>query len=481
MKFKDNFIFGGATSAYQAEGAVNEGNKGKVCWDVLYHKKDSKFNADVASDFYHKYKDDLELSSKFGVNGIRISIAWSRIIPNGTGEVSKHGIKYYHNLIDECLKNGIEPFVTLHHFDTPLPLFENGDWLNEKTIDAFFEYAKICFEEFGSKVSKWITINEPYSVAAGSYIIGHFPPHIKYDVVKALRAILNMGRAHARVAKYYQSLNLNGEIGIVHILESKYPICETNNLDIKAANNEHIIANVFALEAAFKDGFSKETIATVNKIANLQNQDFIISENDLADLKNCGEATDFLGINYYASHFIKHYDGESNIVHNGTGKKGSSVFALKGIGERGKKEGVETTLWDWPIYPQGLYEMIMYVTKTYLNCSKIYITENGMADKDDFIDGKIFDYDRIDYIQKHLNAILKANNDGANVCGYFLWSLMDVFSWTNNYSKRYGLLYVDFETQQRYVKLSAHFWKELSINKTLDIDIKKLGENYANS
>lgn len=481
MKFANDFIFGGATAAYQAEGAVNIGGKGKVCWDILYHQKDSKFNADVASDFYHKYKDDLEMAQNYGVNGIRISIAWSRILPNGTGEVSQSGINYYHDLIDACLENNIEPFVTLHHFDTPLPLFEQGDWLNKDIIDAFENYAQICFKEFGQKVKKWITINEPYSVAAGGYIIGHFPPHIKYDVVKALQAIHNMSLAHARVAKYYKTLNLDGEIGIVHILESKYGVDENNSLDVEAARKENIIANKFALEAAFNDGYSEETLKTINEIAQIQNTNFIISEEDLQDLKGCGEATDFLGINYYASHFIKHYEGESQIVHNGTGKKGSSIFALKGIGQRDKREGIETTLWDWPIYPQGLYDMIMYVTKTYKNCPKIYITENGMADKDDFENNKIFDQDRIDYIQKHLHSILQANHDGANVKGYFLWSLMDVFSWTNNYSKRYGLLYVDFKTQQRYPKLSALYWKEISTNKNLDINIEELGDKYANS
>lgn len=481
MKFENDFIFGGATSAYQAEGAVNIGNKGKVCWDVLYHSKDSKFNADVASDFYHKYPNDLKLSNEFGVNGIRISIAWSRIIPDGTGAVNKQGIEYYHNLIDECIKNNIEPFVTLHHFDTPLTLFEQGDWLNKNTIKAFERFAKICFDEFGSKVKKWISINEPYSIASGSYIIGHFPPHIKYDVVKALRAIHNMSLAHASVCRIFKENKYEGEIGIVHILESKYALDETKVEDQIAANNEHIIANVFALEGAFNGGYTKQTLTKIQEICKLQGSDFVITNEENEILSHPLAICDFLGINYYASHFIKHYDGESQIVHNGTGKKGSSIFALKGIGQRGVKEGIETTLWDWPIYPKGLEEMIMFVTTSFTKCKKIYITENGMADVDKFEEGKILDFDRIEYIKKHLQAILNANSKGANVKGYFLWSLMDVFSWTNNYSKRYGLLYVDFESQKRYPKLSAHFWKELSQTKELDIDIKKLGESYANS
>ena len=176
-KFSEDFIFGAATAAYQAEGAANIDGRGKCYWDEYFHRAESTFNGDVASDFYHKYKDDIKLCEDFGINGIRISISWSRIFPEGFGEVNKKGLEYYNNLIDECIKNGVEPFVTMHHFDTPLSLFKNGDWLDRKNIDYFVEFSKVCFENFGDRVKKWITINEPWSVVAGQYIIGHFPPN----------------------------------------------------------------------------------------------------------------------------------------------------------------------------------------------------------------------------------------------------------------------------------------------------------------
>lgn len=481
MDFNEKFIFGAATSAYQSEGAVNENGRGKVCWDVVYHKPESKFNADIASDFYHRYEEDLKNAKRFGINGIRISIAWSRIIPDGNGNVSSEGIEYYHKLIDSCIKNGVEPFVTLHHFDTPLKLFENGDWLNNDTIDSFIDYCRICFEEFGDKVKKWITINEPYSIAAGQYIIGHFPPCKKYDVASAIKSMHSMTLAHCKVVKMYKDMNFDGEIGMVHILESKYAYNQNDQEDILAANREDVIANRFVLEGLFNGKYSKETLETINEILEIQNEKFELNESEKEIMRASINLTDFLGINYYSSHFIKNYDGKSNIVHNGGGIKGTSVYALEGVGQRLKSDDIETTSWDWPIYPKGLEDMILNITKVYKNCKKIYITENGIGLKEMVENSKIDDFERIEYIQKHLSSIRNANEMGANVCGYFIWSLMDVFSWTNNYSKRYGLFYVDFETQKRYAKLSAYYYKELSKTKEINVNLKKVGNDYANS
>jgi 6-phospho-beta-galactosidase len=465
MKIPENFLIGSATAAYQAEGAVNVGNKGETYWDSFL-KKQGKFDPSVSCDFYHKYKDDLKLSKEFGIQGIRISITWSRIFPEGTGEISAEGVSFYHNLIDECLKNNVEPFVTLHHFDTPKKLFDKGDWLCEENITNFVNFAEVCFKEYGDKVNKWITINEPWSVVCGQYIIGHFPPNIKYDISSAIRAMHNMMLAHAKVVNLYKSMSLKGEIGIVHILESKYPISEKEE-DVKAALLENTLANTFMLDATFNGEYSQSTMDIINCILSESNGSLVTKSDDFKEMKEASKKIDFLGINYYASHFLQSYSGESNIFHNGTGEKGSAVFALKGIGERVTNPKVRTTDWDWPIYPEGLTDMLVYVKDKYPNYKKIYITENGMGFKDELINGKVDDTPRIEYIKEHIIATLKAIDLGVNVQGYFTWSLMDVFSWTNGYNKRYGFFYVDFDTLERYPKESAYWIKEVSESRNI--------------
>ncbi|MFL0248829.1 6-phospho-beta-galactosidase [Clostridium neuense] len=464
--FENDFVFGGATAAYQAEGATKEDGKGPCIWDEYLNQPGSRFNGDAASDFYHKYKEDLELSRKFGVNGIRISIAWSRVIPDGTGEVNPKGIKFYSDLIDECIKNGVEPFVTLHHFDTPLPLFKNGDWLNRENIKHFVRFAKVCFDRFGDRVKKWVTFNEAWAVAQNGYIIGNFPPSEKYDIPKAVQSMHNMMVAHAKVVELYKSMKLSGEIGIIHTLEGKYPITDSEE-DRRAAYLDYMLSNKFMLDACFKGKYPKETVETIDEIMSKNGGKLEIYDGDLEVLKAASKKIDFLGMNYYSSHFLKGYAGESKIHHNGTGEKGTSIFALKGIGQRVNNPEVPTTDWDWPIYPKGLHDMLVRIKNEYPNYKKIYVTENGMGYKDDFEAGKIDDTPRIEYIKQHLAAILQAKAEGVVVKGYFVWSLMDVLSWSNGYNKRYGLFYVDFHTQKRYPKKSAYWFKAISEAKEL--------------
>lgn len=460
-QFPEEFIFGAATAAYQAEGAVNEGGRGPCYWDEFLHRPESRFNGDVASDFYHQYPVDLKLSNEYGLNGIRISIAWSRVIPDGVGEVNEEGLAFYDRLIDECLANGVEPVVTLHHFDTPLSLFHQGDWLNRDNIDHFVRFAEVCFERFGDRVKKWVSINEPWSVVAGQYIIGHFPPNIRYDVAKAIQAMHHMMIAHAKVVDAYKRMELDGEVGIIHILESKYPITESEE-DREAAYVEDVLANQFMLDACLKGSYTAETLTVIERLMSLQQVTLVVEEGDMEWLARGSAQNDFLGVNYYASHFLAAHDGESGIHHNGTGEKGTSVFGLKGIGKRVSNPEVPTTDWDWPIYPAGLTDMLVRVHRQYPNYKTMYVTENGMGYKDDLVDGSIDDTPRIDYIAQHLNAILDAIEQGVTVRGYFLWSLMDVLSWTNGFNKRYGLFYVDFDTQERLPKKSARWMREVA-------------------
>lgn len=465
-KLPEDFIFGGATAAYQCEGATKADGKGPVAWDK-YLEENYWYTAEPASDFYHKYPVDLKLAEEFGVNGIRISIAWSRIFPQGFGEVNPKGVDFYHKVFAECHKRGVEPFVTLHHFDTPEALHSNGDFLNRENIEHFVDYAKFCFEEF-KEVNFWTTFNEIGPIGDGQYLVGKFPPGIQYDLAKVFQSHHNMMLAHAKAILAYKEAGYDGEIGIVHALPTKYPFDPTDERDVRAAELEDIIHNKFILDATYLGKYSEKTIEGVNHILEVNGGSLDIRDEDIEILTKAKDLNDFLGINYYMSDWMAHFDGETKITHNGKGDKGGSVYQIKGVGQRRFDVDVPRTDWDWMIYPKGLYDQIMRVKRDYPNYKKIYITENGLGYKDKFEDNTVYDDARIDYIKQHFDAICDAIDDGAVVKGYFLWSLMDVFSWSNGYEKRYGLFYVDFDTQERFPKKSAYWFKELSKSKVLE-------------
>lgn len=463
-KLPNDFIFGAATAAYQVEGATKEGGKGEVAWDEFL-KKQGRFNPDPASDFYHQFPKDIELCEKFGVNGLRLSIAWSRIFPDGTGEINQEGVDFYHKVFSECKKRKIIPFVTLHHFDTPKTLFDKGDFLNRETVEAFVKYAEYCFKEF-KEVYYWSTFNEIYPVATNQYLLGVFPPGIKYDFTKVIKCLHNMMYAHARVVNHFKDMNYNGEIGVVHSLETKYPDSEAPE-DIHAAILDDALSIKFLLDATYLGYYTSETIQALDEICAANKAFYHFEEDDFKEMKRACTRNDYLGINHYQCHFVRAYQGDNNIHHNGTGEKGTSVYKVKGIGERIYKEGIPRTDWDWIIYPEGLYDLLLRIKRDYPHYNKIYITENGMGYKDEFEDGVIMDQPRIDYLSSYLKILSKAIKDGVEVKGYFLWSLMDLFSWSNGYNKRYGLFYVDFETQKRYPKASAYWYKQISDKKII--------------
>ena len=466
-RFPEDFIFGGATAAYQAEGATRIDGKGRVAWDN-YLKENYWYIAEPASDFYHQYPIDLDLCERFNINGIRISIAWSRIFPKGYGEVNPKGVEYYHRLFERCHEHNVEPFVTLHHFDTPEALHENGDFLNRENVEHFVNYAEFCFKEF-TEVNYWTTFNEIGPIGDGQYLVGKFPPGIQYDFEKLFQSHHNMMVAHAKAVNLFRANNIEGEIGIVHALPTKYPLNRENPKDVKAAELEDIIHNKFILDATYLGEYSDATMAGVNHILEVNGGTLDLREEDFEALRAAKDQNDFLGINYYMSDWMKAYEGENTITHNSKGVKGGSRYALKGVGEREFDVDIPRTDWDWIIYPQGLYDQIMRIKRDYPNYNKIYITENGLGYKDEFDAEQqtVHDKARIDYIQSHLSAIQDAIRDGAEVKGYFLWSLMDVFSWSNGYEKRYGLFYVDFNTQQRYPKESAYWYKQVAEQKHL--------------
>ena len=462
LTFPAGFIFGGATAAYQCEGETHGHGKGEVSWDPFLAQP-GRYSADPASDFYHRYEHDLALCERFGINGIRISIAWSRIFPQGTGETNPAGVAFYHDVFAACHAHGVEPFVTLHHFDTPLALFEQHGFMNRATIDAFEAYARFCFGEYRDEVRNWFTFNEIWAVASNTFIEGNFPPGgITGRLDQALQCNHNMMLAHARAVCAFHELGHAGKIGVVHTLEGKYPLNELDPADIAAAKNEDVLQNQFLLDATFRGDYAPDTWACAERLAALSGGSLDVREEDLACMREAALHNDCLGINYYQSRFLRAYDGPTVLHHNATGDKGTERYALCGVGERVNKEGVPRTDWDWIIYPEGLYDLLVRIRLQYPNYREIMITENGMGAKDELVESMVDDSYRIDYVRGHLAWMLKARDAGVNVTGYFLWSLMDMFSWTNGYGKRYGFFYVDFATQERVPKASAYWFAQVA-------------------
>ncbi|WP_155286836.1 6-phospho-beta-galactosidase [Lacticaseibacillus zhaodongensis] len=463
--FPKDFIFGGASAAYQVEGATKEDGKGRVLWDD-YLEKQGRFSPDPAADFYHHYDEDLTLSEKYGVRALRLSIAWSRIFPDGDGKVEPRGVAYYHRVFKSCQEHHVEPFVTLHHFDTPEKLHEEGDWLSPHMVNAFVDYAKFCFKEF-PEVKYWITINEPTSMAVQQYTSGTFPPAETGRFDKTFQAEHNEMVAHAKIVNAYKDMDLGGKIGIVHAIQTVYPYSDTE-ADKHAAALQDAFENRLYLDGTLAGKYSPETLALVKEILDANEQPmFNTTPEEMDELDKAAHQLDFVGVNNYFSKWLRAYNGASETHHNGTGAKGTSVSRLHGIGEEKRPDGIETTDWDWAIYPRGMHDTLMRIHNDYPLVPEIFVTENGIGMKESLPEGAtadtiIQDPKRIDYLKKYLSAIADAISEGANVKGYFIWSLQDQFSWTNGYSKRYGLFFVDFPTQKRYIKQSALWFKQLS-------------------
>ena len=460
-RFPEGFAFGGATAAYQVEGACQSHGKGKVAWDD-YLAEQGRFSPEPACDFYNRYDSDLELCERFGMNGIRVSIAWSRIFPEGgTGPVNEEGVRFYHGLFASCRAHGVEPYVTLHHFDSPAALYADGDFLNPATIDAFEAYARYCFEEF-PEVANWFTFNEIAAATINRYVEGTWPLGKKVCLHECLQAQHNMMLAHARAVLAFEECGHPGKIGVIHALEYKYPYDPRSAADIEAAANDDVLQNRLLLDATFRGDYAPDTLARIEALCAVSGGAFRATEGDLAIMRRAAQLNDCMGVNYYQSRFLKAYNGESDLHHNGTGDKGTGRWRVAGVGERALRPGIPTTDWDWIIYPKGLFDLMMDISLRYPNYKELLVTENGMGRKDELVDGTVDDAERIAYVEDHLRWILKAVEYGVNVTGYFMWSLQDQFSWTNGYNKRYGFFYVDFETQERTPKASAYWFRRIA-------------------
>jgi beta-glucosidase len=427
------FTWGVATSSYQIEGGAKEGGRGPSIWDTFSRVPGAIVNGDngdIACDHYNRYSEDLDLIKWLGVNAYRFSIAWPRIFPNGTGNPNQAGIDFYDRLIDGALERGITPWPTLYHWDLPQALQDKGGWNNRECAQWFAEYAHLMAEKFGDRVKNWTTLNEPFCSAWLGYLFGVMAPGIK-DLQTAINTSHHLLFGHGLATQAIRSVNSDLRVGIVLNLTPATPLHDSA-ADLAAAKLADGFDNRWYADPIFKGSYPKDIVEGFGKEVPIHS----------GDMQAISSPLDFLGINFYTRQTI-------------TSDESAKPLPYKPI----LVDGVERTAMGWEVHPQSLTDIIMRVHHEYAP-PEIYITENGSAWEDSMVDGKIDDKSRVSYLERHLDAMLAAKSQGAPVLGYFAWSLMDNFEWAFGYSKRFGIVYVDYETQVRTVKASGHYYKE---------------------
>jgi len=450
IEFPKGFLWGAATSSYQIEGAWNEDGKGESVWDFALHKglMKNRDNGDIACDHYHRYKEDVQLMKKMGLNAYRFSISWPRIFPSGTGQVNSKGVAFYDNLIDELLANEIEPCITLYHWELPTSLQKIGGWESREVVEAYVEYARFMFNHYGDRVKFWITFNEPIAFTVFFYTFGLYNGIMSTKKGYIASQLVNIAHAKA-IAAYRSSQYPDGKIGITIPIIPAYPKSDTP-LNKQVAQVINGLYNRWFLDPVLKASYPKDTFTLLEHKFDLTP----VSEEDLKLLKE--NPIDFLGINNYNCIRVS---AEKPEELGNIGKLVKSALLKSEI-----VEGREYSEYGWEVCPEGFYDLLMRIDKDY-NHPTIYITENGMACKDDnIVDEIVQDDDRLGYLKRYMEAAQRAINDGVNLKGYFVWSLMDNFEWFEGYSKRFGLIRINFETQERFWKKSALWYSDVLIN-----------------
>ena len=436
IEFPEAFLWGSATSAYQVEGSPLADGAGPSIWQRFTRTPGLVRDGDTgdrACDQYRRYADDVALMKRLGMNAYRFSISWSRVLPEGRGAVNAKGLDHYERLVDTLLAHGIAPAPTLFHWDLPAALDDRGGWLNPDIGQWFADYASIVFRRLDDRVPMWATLNEPWVVTDGGYLHGALAPGHR-SVFEAPIAAHQLLRAHAAAVQAYRAIGRH-RIGIVVNLEPKYPASDSAD-DHAAASRAHAYMNRQFLDPVFLGRYPKE-------LAQIFGEAW--PDWPASDVERIRQPIDFVGINYY-TRSVTRFDAAS--------------WPLRAAAVRQKQATYTET--DWEVFPQGLTDTLVWVKERYGNPA-IYVTENGAA----FYDPPVADGDRladplrVDYLRKHLTAVHAARAAGADLRGYFAWSLLDNFEWSHGYSKRFGIVHVDFENQKRTPKDSAHFYSRV--------------------
>jgi beta-glucosidase len=432
--FGPGFKWGVSASAYQVEGACETDGKGKSIWDVFSNTQRKIYknqNGNIACDFYHLYPQDLSLLSSLKIPDFRLSLSWSRILPSGTGTVNRAGLDFYHRVFDRCLALGIEPWITLYHWDLPYELEKKGGWTNRDIVEWFGNYAEICAKSFGDKVKYWMILNEPMVFTGAGYFLGVHAPG-RTGLNNFLAAVHHAALCQAEGGKRVRSLLPRASIGTTFSCSLIEPFSNAEK-DILAARRVDALTNRLFAEPLAGMGYP------VGDLKFLRRLEPFIKSGDEAKL---AFNMDFIGIQNYTREIVRYSSMKP-------------LIRAKVI--RAGKRNVETTNMNWEVYPESIYHMLIKFSK-YKGFKEIIVTENGAAFTDVIIEGIIHDEKRRAYIEQCIGQVLKARQEGVNVNGYFAWSFTDNFEWAEGFRPRFGLVYIDFETQERIVKESGYWF-----------------------
>jgi beta-glucosidase len=446
LKFPHGFAWGTATASYQIEGAVHEGGRGASIWDTFAHTPgriaDGE-SGDVACDHYHRYEEDLDLMRSLGLRNYRFSIAWPRVFPSGSGEPNEAGLDFYDRLVDAMKARGIEPYATLYHWDLPQSLQDAGGWTNRDTAMRFVEYARAAVGRLGDRVKTWMTHNEAWVSAFVGHLYGSHAPGAT-DLPTALQTAHVILLSHGLAVPVIRDAGGRGtRVGIAHNLEWVEP-ASARPEDTAAAKRHDGAFNRWFLDPIFKGSYPEDMLSWYGPAAP------VVRAGDLAAMRT---PVDFLGINYYTRRIIAH-DPNGDFLHV---RKVRWPFVPRADYE------------EWEVNPEGLYRLLVRVSE---DCGRppLYITEGGTPLEDRLgPDGAVHDPERISYLSRHLAAVWQAIEDGVDMRGYFVWSIMDNFEWNLGYTKRFGLVHVDFSTQARTVKDSGRWFSSVCRNNSLEI------------
>jgi beta-glucosidase len=433
IRFPSDFVWGAASASYQVEGAAHEDGRGESIWDrfaATPGKIRNGESGEIACDFYHRYPDDIGLMRELGLDAFRFSIAWPRVLPEGRGPVNAGGLDFYDRLVDALLEAGIRPFATLYHWDLPQVLEDAGGWPARATVDAFVEYAQAVADRLGDRPIEWITLNEPWVSAWVGYGWGHHAPG-RVSEGDALAAAHHLLLAHGRAVEVLRREAPQAGVGITLNLGHVYPESE-DDADADAARHVDGFNNRWFLDPVFRGSYPDDML-----------EHFAASLPEIrdADMKEIAAPIDFLGVNNYSRNLIRADRNGGGPIHV-------------------RAPHSEYTDMGWEIYPDGLQDLLVRLRDDYAPPA-IYITENGAAFPDvRGHDGRVLDPERQAYIEGHIDAVGRAAEAGVPVRGYFVWTLLDNFEWAWGYWKRFGIVYVDFPTQERVPKQSFEWYRE---------------------
>jgi beta-glucosidase len=432
ITFPDGFLWGAATAAYQIEGAVAEGGRTPSIWDALSRVPGAIRNGDtgdVADDHYHRYREDVALMASLGLKAYRFSVAWARILPEGTGRVNQAGLDFYRRLVDELLAAGIEPHLTIYHWDLPRILQDAGGWPSRDAAQWFADYAAVVFEALHDRVRLWTTLNEPWCSSLLGYVMGVHAPGIR-DPQQGTAAIHHLLLGHGLAVQAMRS----GE-------------SEPSTELLESVRRVDGLRNRVWTEPLLRGHYPDDVVADLEAFGGLPVRE--------GDLELIAAPLDFLGVNYYADDILVTAPGRS-IPHT----PGTRDVT-------GRDPGPDATDMGWPITPDGLRELLVSLKATYPDLPPIHITENGVAYDDPVEDGAVHDVRRIAYLDSHLRALHEAISAGVDVRAYFQWSLLDNFEWSHGYRMRFGLVHVDYETQLRTPRDSAFWYRDVIARNAL--------------